>query len=104
MTLLMLLLCTIGQPPDGGSDSFSPGFKIGFTFMASFPSMQSEKDFADMNTAAGLDFELGTAAWGGSVEVLGDLSEKFRIRGSVGGTSFTGGYSESYSAYQNIFL
>ncbi len=104
MTLLMLLLCTIGQPSEGGTDSFSPGFRIGFTFMASFPSMQSEKDFADMNTAAGLNFELGSTAWGGSVEVLGDVSEKFRIRGSVGGTNFSGGYSEDYNAMQNIFL
>ena len=104
MTLLMLLLCTIGQQPDGGNDSFSPGFRIGFTFIASFPSMQNEKDFADMNTAAGLDFELGTAAWGGCVEVLGDVSEKFRLRGSVGGTNFSGGYSEGYDPMQNLFL
>ena len=99
-----MLLCTIGQPSDGGDDSFSPGFRIGFSFIASFPSMQSEKDFADMNTAGGLDFELGSTAWGGSVEVLGDISEKFRIRGSVGGTNFTGGYSEDYDAMQNLFL
>ena len=104
MTLLMLLLCTIGQPSGGGNDSFSPGFRIGFSFMASFPSMQSEKDFAEMNTAAGLDFELGSTAWGGSVEVLGDVSEKFRIRGSVGGTNFSGGYSEGYNSMQNLFL
>ena len=104
MTLLILLLCTIGQPYDGGNDSFSPGFRIGFTFIGSFPSMQTEKDFADMNTAAGLDFELGSVSWGGSVEVLGDLSEKFRIRGSFGGTNFSGGYSEGYDAMQNLFL
>jgi len=104
MTLIMLLLCTIGQPSGGGTDSFSPGFRIGGSFIASFPSMQSEKDFADMNTAAGLDFELGSVAWGGSVEVLGDISEKFRIRGSIGGSEFSGGYSEGYNAYQNIFL
>jgi len=104
MTLLMLLLCTIAQPSAGGSDSFSPGFRIGFSFMASFPSMQDEKDFADMNTAAGLDFELGSIAWGGSVELLGDVSEKFRIRGSVGGTRLTGAYKEGYSAMQNMLL
>ncbi len=104
MTLLILLLCTIGQPSGSGSDSFSPGFRIGFSFMTSFPSMQNEKDFADMNTAAGLDFELGSVAWGGSLELLGDLSEKFRIRGSVGGSNFSGGYSEGYNAMQNMFL
>ncbi len=104
MTLLMLLLCMIGQPSGGDNDSFSPGFRIGFTFNASFPSMQSEKDFADMNTAAGLDFELGSTALGGSVEVLGDVSEKFRIRGSFGGTNFSGGYSEGYNAMQNLFM
>jgi len=103
MTFLMILLCTIGQP-SVGSDSFSPGFRIGASFMATFPSMQNEKDFADMNIAAGLDFELGSIAWGGSVEALGDLSEKFRIRGSLGGTNLTGAYKEGYNALQNMFL
>ncbi len=104
MTLLMLLLCTIGQPSGGGNDSFSPGFRIGFTFMASFPSMQSEKDFADMNTAAGLDFELGSIAWGGSVELLGDVSEKFRVRGSVGISRLHGAYEDEYDPISYILV
>ncbi|MCD4702131.1 MAG: hypothetical protein K8S24_09785 [Candidatus Aegiribacteria sp.] len=104
MTILMLLLCTIGQSPGGESDSFSPGFRIGFSFMTSFPSMQNEKDFADMNTASGLDFELGHIAFGGSLELLGDLSEKIRIRGSFGGSHFSGGYSEGYNVAENMFM
>ncbi len=104
MTLLMLLLCTVGQPSIGGNDSFSPGFRIGFSFMTYLPSMQNEKDFADMNTAAGLDFELGNIGWGGSIELLGDLSEKFRIRGSVGGSNISGGYVEGYNTLQNAIL
>ncbi len=96
MTLLMLLLCLIGQPSDGGNDSFTPGFRIGPSFIASFPAMQNEKDFAEMNTAAGLDFELGSVAWGGSIELLGDISEKFRFRASVGISRLHGAYEDEY--------
>lgn len=104
MTMLMLLLCTIGQPADGGNDSFSSGFRIGTSFIASFPSMQNEKDFADMNTAAGLDFELGSVAWGGSIEMLGDISEKFRIRASVGISRLHGAYEDEYDPMSYILV
>jgi len=73
MSLLMMFLCAIGQPSEGGSGSFTPGFRIGPSFIVSFPLMQDEKDFADMNTAAGLEFELSSVAWGGSIELLGDI-------------------------------
>ena len=96
MTLLMLLLCAVGQLPGSGSGSFSPGFRIGPSFIASFPSMQNEKDFADMNTMAGLDFELGGIAWGGSIELLGDISEKFKFRAGVGITRLNGAYEDEY--------
>lgn len=104
MTLIMLLLCTVGQPSDDGNDSFSPGFRIGPSFIASFPSMQNEKDFADMNTAAGLDFELGSVAWGGSIEMLGDISEKFRIRTSVGISRLHGAYEDEYDPMSYILV
>ncbi|NOQ22106.1 MAG: hypothetical protein GQ565_05585 [Candidatus Aegiribacteria sp.] len=104
MTLLMLLLCTVGQPSVGGNNSFSPGFRLGTCFQASFPSMQDEKDFADMNTAAGLDFELGSVAWGGSIELLADVSEKFRIRGSVGISRLHGAYEDEYDPMQYILV
>lgn len=104
MTILILLLCTIGQPSDSGDESFSPGFRIGPSFIASFPSMQDEKDFADMNTAAGLDFELGSVAWGGSIEVLADASEKFRFRGSVGISRLHGAYEDEYDPMSYILV
>ncbi|MCD4775497.1 MAG: hypothetical protein K8S15_05525 [Candidatus Aegiribacteria sp.] len=104
MTLLMLLLCTVGQPSDNVDNSFSPGFRIGPSFIASFPSMQDEKDFADMNTAAGLDFELGSVAWGGSIEILGDISEKFRFRGSMGISRLHGAYEDEYDPMSYILV
>jgi hypothetical protein len=66
--------------------------------------MQNEKDFADMNTAAGLDFELGSVAWGGSIEMLGDISEKFRIRTSVGISRLHGAYEDEYDPMSHILL
>lgn len=104
MTLMMLLLCTVGQPLDNVDNSFSPGFRIGPSFIASFPSMQDEKDFADMNTAAGLDFELGSVAWGGSIEMLGDISEKFRFRGSMGISRLHGAYEDEYDPLSYILV
>lgn len=82
----------------------SPSVRIGPSFTASWPSMQNEKDFADMNTAAGLDFQLGTTAWGGAVEVLGDVSDEFRLRGSVGLIRVQGSYSEEYDPLSYVLV
>ena len=104
MTFLMILLCLSGQPDYEENNTFSPGFRLGPCFMASFPSMQNEKDFADMNTEAGLDFELGSVAWGGSIELLGDISERFRIRGSIGVSRLHGAYEEDYNPLGYLLL
>jgi hypothetical protein len=99
----MLLLCVFAQSDPHGS-SFSPSVRIGPSFIASFPSMQNEKDFAEMNTAAGLDFDLGSVAWGGSIELLADVSEKLRIRGGVGISRLHGAYEEDYDPLRYILV
>jgi len=104
MSLLMMFLCAIGQPSEGGSGSFTPGFRIGPSFIVSFPLMQDEKDFADMNTAAGLEFELSSVAWGGSIELLGDISEKFRFRAAVGVSRLHGAYEDEYAPMNYILV
>lgn len=104
MALLMLLLCMIGQPPDGENVSFTPGIRLGGSFMASFPSMQAEKDFAEMTSNAGLSFDLGSVAWGWSLEILGDINEKFKVRGSIGASHLRGAHTDGYNALQNVIM
>ena len=104
MTFLMVLLCLTGQPDFEENDTFSPGFRLGPCFMASFPSMQNEKDFAEINTEAGLDFELGSVAWGGSIELLVDVSEHFKVRGSAGVSRLNGAYKDDYDPMSYILI
>lgn len=104
MTVLMIILCITGQPSQNPDNSFSPGFRLGPCFTASFPSMQNEKDFAEMNNEAGLAFELGSVAWGGSLELLADMSERFRIRGSVSVSRLNGSYEENYNPLGYLLL
>jgi hypothetical protein len=105
MTALMIALCTFGQLdpiPGGGSDS--PDVRIGPSFMVSFPTMGDEEEFAEMTTAAGLDFDLASTAWGGSVEILADVGDDFRIRGSVGVSRLHGAYSEGYDPLSYVMI
>ena len=106
MIALMLLLCALGQPEiqEEEHDTFSPGFRFGPCFIASFPSMQDEKDFAGMNSEAGLELDLGTVAWGGSIEFLGDIGRKVRVRGSVGVLRLHGAYEDEYDPLSYILL
>ncbi len=101
MTALMLAVCLITQIPDAG-DSHS--VRLGISFMASFPSMDDEKDFADMTSDAGLDFQLGSTAWGGSLDLLADIGERFRIRGSVGISRLHGAYKDNYDPLSYILI
>jgi len=80
------------------------GVRIGPTFSGSFPNMQDEKDFEEITTAAGLDFQLGSIAWGGSFEVLADAGSNFRIRGSVGVSRLHGAYEEDYDPLTYIVV
>ena len=104
MTFLMILLCLTGQPDLEENSTFSPGFRFGPCFTASFPSMQNEKDFAEMNTEAGLDFELSTVAWGGSIEVLVDASERIKVRGSLGVSRVNGAHKDEYDPTSYILV
>ena len=79
-------------------------FRMGFAFDASFPAMAQEKDYAELLSEAGIDYSLGTVAWTGGVEVIGDVSEKVRLRGSVSVTRFTGAYEEDYNPLSYILL
>ena len=92
MTLLMILLCITGQSSNDEESSYSHGFRLGIGLTTSIPSMQMEKEYADMNSEAGIGYDLSTFAGGTSIELLGDLSERLRIRGSVGVTEFKGEY------------
>lgn len=103
MTILLLLLCTFGQM-DVGNISNTNRFRLGFSYTASIPSIQNEKDFADMTTDAGLSFQLGTLAQGMSVDLLGDISDRFRFRGGVSFLNLEGSYSEDFNAGQQIIL
>ncbi len=103
MIFLIFLLCTLSQL-DVGNNSNTHRFRLGFSYTASLPSMQNEKDFADMTTASGLDFELGTMAQGISVDLIGDISEKFRFRGGVSILNLEGTYSEDYNFGQRLLL
>ena len=103
MTILLLLLCTFGQM-DVGNVSNSPRFRLGISYTASMPSMQNEKDFADMTTDAGLSFKLGNLAQGVSFDLLGDISDRFRFRGGVSFLNLEGSYSEDFNVGQQIIL
>jgi hypothetical protein len=97
----MVLLCCIGQvSPDAGS----PDIRIGISFTASFPMMEDEKDFAEMVNQGGMDFDLASTAWGGTVEVLGDVGERFRLRGGLSVSRLHGSYSEGYDPLTYIFV
>lgn len=97
MAVLMILLCMTGQPSHGEVNSSSPGFRFGSCFIISCPSMQNEKDFAEMNNEAGGAFELGSVAFGGSIELLADMGDRFRIRGSFVVSRLTGAYEEEFN-------
>ncbi len=92
MTLFMILLCMTGQSSNDEDISYSHRFRLGFCLTTSIPSMQMEKEFADLNSEAGIGFKFGTFAFGTSIEILGDLSERLRIRSSVGVAEFKGKY------------
>lgn len=104
MIALVLLLMTQGLPEGPMEDPFSPGIRLGPCFTASFPSMQDEKDFVELNGQAGLNLDIGSTAWGGSLEILGDLSSKLRLRGSVGVLRFHGAYEEDYDPLSYILI
>lgn len=101
MTALAALLCILAQVAPGGG---STDVRIGISFTASFPSMGDEKDFAEMVNDGGMDFDLASTAWGGTIEVLGDVSDRFRLRGGVSVSRLHGSYSEGYDPLTYIFL
>ena len=104
MIALLVAVCLLGQASELPEEPFSPGIRLGPCMMASFPSMSDEKDFVDLNAEAGLELELGTVAWGGSFELLGDVSRRVRLRGAVGITRFHGAYSEDYDPWSTALL
>ncbi len=114
MTALILALNLLAQPvlppdslsPSPPAETFSgPAFRIGTFFMASIPGMDDEKDFAEMTNDAGLDFSLGTIAWGGGIEMLVDaIPSKLRIRSSVGISRIQGAYSDNYDPLSYILI
>ena len=79
-------------------------FRMGFTFDAGFPSMSDEKEYAELLAEAGIDYTLSDVAWTGGVEVLGDVADDVRLRGSVNVTRFTGAYEEDYNPLSYILL
>lgn len=99
MSFFILLLLTFGQV-----DTDYNRFRLGFSYTASIPSMQNEKDFAEMTVASGLDFELGTVAQGMTVDLLVDINEKFRFRGGVSDLNLEGIYSEDFNFGQQLLL
>lgn len=114
MTALILALSLLAQPampPDTLSiippaTTYSgPTLRIGTFFLASYPAMSDEKDFAEMTNDAGLDFTLGSVAWGGGIEMLGDaIPGKLRFRGSVGISRIQGAYKDEYDPLTYIIL
>jgi hypothetical protein len=101
MKYAILLLCIMIQLVPAKD---SPSVRLGMSFIVSFPSMDDEKDFADMTTASGLDFELGSTAWGGNLEVLGDIGDRFRIRGGIGVSRLHGAYTEGYDPLSYVLV
>ncbi len=101
MKYVVILLCVLVQLAPAKD---SPSVRLGLSFIASFPSMDDEKDFAEMTNASGLDFDLGSTAWGGSVEVLGDLGDRFRIRGGVSVSRLHGAYTEGYDPLSYVLI
>ena len=103
MTILLILLCTFGQM-DVANVSNTYKFRLGMSYTASIPSMQNEKDFADMTTDAGLSFKLGSLAQGVSIDLLGDISDRFRLRGGASILNLEGSYSEDFNIGQQIII
>ncbi|MEN8208931.1 MAG: hypothetical protein ABFR50_06745 [Candidatus Fermentibacteria bacterium] len=103
MTLLMILLCMTGQSAQGEDGCFYHEFRLGICLFTSIPAMQMEKDFADICSRAGVGYELDTFAWDWSIEFLRDLSERFRIRGSAGISSFNGSYKKYITMHDRAF-
>lgn len=101
MKYAILLLCIMIQAVPAKD---SPSVRLGMSFIVSFPSMDDEKDFAEMTTASGLDFELGSTAWGGNLEVLGDIGDRFRIRGGIGVSRLHGAYTEGYDPLSYVLV
>lgn len=104
MTAILCIAMVIAQPTLDSGSSFSPGIRIGPCFGMSWPSMQDEKDFAQMNNDAGVDFELESIALTGSLELLADVGERFRIRGGLGVSNLHGAYEEDYNPFERIMI
>lgn len=79
-------------------------FRIGFTFDGSFPSMNDEREYADLLEEGGLPMKLDDLSWTGGVEALGDLSSRVRLRGAVSVSRFNGSYEENYNPGGYILL
>ncbi len=99
----LMMLCLIFQSVPVCEDNGTT-IRLGVSSTASFPSMEDEKEFADMMNAAGLSFELAGTAWGGTAEILGDLTSRFRLRGGISVSRLHGAYSKGYDPMTYIVL
>ena len=104
MTALLCIAMLIAQPAPDSSDSPSHKIRIGPCFGLSWPSMQDEKDFAQFANDAGVDYELGSVALTGSLELLGDVNERFRIRGGLSVSNLHGTYEDDYNPYERLMI
>ena len=104
MTALLCIAILIAQPAPDSGGSPSPRIRIGPCFGLSWPSMQDEKDFAQFTNDAGVDFELGSVALTGSLELLADVNERFRIRGGLSVSNLHGAYEEDYNPFERLLI